>query len=90
MTGPILNKNFIITHEKIGCSKNLELHPLNFFAGAPSEAMHDRQQLLRTELNGRNELIPNVRKFAKKLQITIHSIETIKSEKQHKDKLLSN
>ena len=52
--------------------------------------MHERQQLLQTELNGRNELIPNVRKFAKKLQITIHSIETIKSEKQHKDKLLSN
>ena len=47
--------------------------------------MHERQ----TNYSG-NELIPNVRKFAKKLQITIHSIETIKSEKQHKDKLLSN
>ena len=43
--------------------------------------MHKRQQLLRTELNGGNELIPNVRKFAKKLQITIHSIGAVKIEK---------
>ena len=49
--------------------------------------MHERQQLLRTELNGRNELIPNVRKFAKKLQITIHSIGAIKIEKSPKNNL---
>ena len=47
MKGLILNKYFIDTHEKnIGCSKNLELHPLNFFAGAPSE-VSVRLQILR-------------------------------------------
>ena len=32
-------------------------------------------------MHERQELIPNVRKFAKKLQITIHSIGAVKIEK---------
>ena len=35
-----------------------------------------------------NELIPNVRKFVKKLQITIHSIGAIKIEKSPKNNLV--
>ena len=46
----------------------------------------ERTKLLRTNYSG-NELIPNVRKFAKKLQITIHSIGAIKIEKSPKNNL---
>ena len=42
--------------------------------------MHER----RTNYSG-NELIPNIQKFAKKLQITIHSIGAIKIEKSPKN-----
>ena len=65
-------------HEKIlSVRKIWSCTPSTFLPAPPlKQCMKDNNYYER------NELIPNVRKFAKKLQITIHSIGAVKIEKQ--------